>query len=188
MQRLIDRLKHEARYLGEDLVKVDGFLNHQVDTDLLTDAGRHLAKRFSRSGVSKIVTAEASGIVPAFATAQALKVPFIFARKKRPLTMAQDALQARVPSRTRGGMSELFLSREYLGHADRILVVDDFLGSGTTALALADMVRASGAVLVGFGFVIEKRNEEGRQHLAPFGVPVECLAEIALDGGKIQVF
>ncbi|BCA80346.1 xanthine phosphoribosyltransferase [Desulfuromonas sp. AOP6] len=180
MQQLIERLRRDARSLAGNLIKVDSFLNHQVDTALLTQAGQHLAHQFAAEEISKIVTAEASGIIPAFATAQAMGIPFIYARKSRPLTMADNPLCAEVTSRTRGSDAELFLSREYLGPTDRILVVDDFLGSGQTAAALGQMVRQSGATLCAFAFLVEKGYEKGRVTLANFDLPVKTLARIDL--------
>jgi len=187
MQQLIERLRRDARTLGGHLVKVDGFLNHQVDTALLAQAGLHLARFFASAEISKIVTAEASGIVPAFATAQALNIPFIYARKSRPLTMADNPLCAGVTSRTRGGAAELFLSREYLGPGDRVLVIDDFLGSGLTAAALGQMVQQSGASLCAFAFLVEKVYERGRLTLADFRLPVKTLALLDLTDSGLRV-
>jgi len=187
MQQLVERLRRDARALGGNLVKVDGFLNHQVDQALLTQAGRHLAHLFAENGISKIVTAEASGIIPAFATAQALAIPFIYARKTRPLTMADNPLHAEVTSRTRGRAAELFLSREYLGPADRILVIDDFLGSGQTAAALGQMIQQSGATLCAFAFLVEKVYEKGHLALADFHLPIKTLARLDLAEGKLRV-
>lgn len=190
MEGLIARIRQEGVSLGSGILKVDGFINHKLEPALTLEMGRAFAARFEQhgvTGVNKIVTAEVSGIAPAFATAAALGVPVVYARKKRPITM-QDALEAHAPSRTKGGVTPLYLSPEYVGEGDRVLLIDDFLASGQTILALAELIERCGAILLGVGCVIEKTFEPGRAALAVLNVPVVSLAAVtSLDGDSISV-
>ena len=183
MEALIERIKAEAEYIGDGIVKVDGFINHQIDPELTTKMGRAFAHRFAAAGVydvTKVVTAEVSGIAPAMATAQTLGVPMIYARKHRPITMRSGVLQAEAPSHTKGGVVQLMVSQEYLGPADRVLLIDDFLATGVTIEALVRLIHQSGATLCGIGCVIEKVYEAGRLRLESLGVPIISLAKIDL--------
>ena len=168
MQTLVERIRSEGRDLGGGILKVDGFINHRLEPTLTLEMGRAFAERFEGAGVDKVVTAEVSGIAPALATGVALDVPVVYARKKRPLTMP-DAFEAHTPSRTKGGITPLYLSPEYVGAGDRVLLIDDFLASGKTILALAELVKRCGAELLGVGCVIEKTFQSGREALEPFG-------------------
>jgi len=188
MQALRERIAREGRNLGKGILKVDSFLNHQVDAPLMLDVGREMARRFANQGVSKVLTAEISGIAPALTTALALGVPVIYARKAKPITMPANVYCETAPSHTKGKMVELLVSPEFLGPADRVLIVDDFLASGQTIQALARVVEQSGATLVGVGAVIEKSFEGGRELLTPLGVPIESLVVItAMNDGQITM-
>lgn len=190
METLVARIRAEGRSLGGGILKVDGFLNHRLEPALTLEMGRTFAARFTAlgiAGVTKVVTAEVSGVAPAFATGVALGVPVVYARKKRPVTMP-DALEAHAPSRTKGGVTPLYLSPEYVGPGDRVLLIDDFLASGRTILALAELVRRGGAALLGVGCVVEKTFEGGRETLSSLGVPVVSLAAVtSLEGGVAVV-
>ncbi len=187
MQTLTERIRSEGRNLGGGILKVDGFINHRLEPALTLEMGRAFAERFSGAGVNKIVTAEVSGIAPALATGIALEVPIVYARKKRPLTMP-DALCAHAPSRTKGGVTPLYLSPEYVGAGDRVLLIDDFLASGRTILALAELIGRCGAALLGVGCVVEKTFQPGREALGPLGVPVVTLAAVTqLEGETVRV-
>jgi xanthine phosphoribosyltransferase len=191
MKALIERIQAEGTYIGNGIIKVDGFVNHQIDPKLTLAIGVEFAQRFRQAGVqnvTKVVTAEVSGIAPALATAQALGVPMVYARKHRPITMPDGFYLAEAPSHTKGGIVRLMVSPEYLGAKDRVLLIDDFLASGLTIAAIADVVRQSGAELCGIGCVIEKVFEGGREHLAGLDVPVISLAKIDLDGDSFTVF
>lgn len=180
MERLVSRIRQEGQNLGQGILKVDGFINHQLEPALTLEMGRTFARRFEAHGVvdvNKIVTAETSGIAPAFAAAVAFGVPVVYARKKRPITMP-DALVVHAPSRTKGGVTPLYLSPAYVTAGDRVLLIDDFLASGQTILALAELVKRCGAALLGVGCVVEKTFEPGRQVLAGLGVPVVSLAAV----------
>jgi xanthine phosphoribosyltransferase len=181
VQALVERIRAEGRNLGGGILKVDSFINHQLDPQLTAEMGRAFARRFAQLGVvnvTKVITAEVSGIAPALATAMALNAPMVYARKKRPITMTAGYYSAQAPSHTKGGVVELIVSPEYLRPADRVLLIDDFLASGQTIAALAELVAQCGATLCGIGCVIEKTFEGGRQRLAHLNVPIVSLAMI----------
>ena len=190
MERLVARIAAEGKALPGGILKVDGFINHRLEPDLTMAMGRAFAERFaalSVTGSNKIVTAEVSGIAPALATGVALGVPVVYARKKRPVTMP-DALSASAPSRTKGGVTPLYLSPEYVTAGDRVLLIDDFLASGETILALAELVHRCGAELLGVGCVVEKTFQGGRKALSSLGVPVVSLAAVTyLDEAGFRV-
>lgn len=185
---LARRLLAQTTYLGNGLIKASGFLNHRIDTALMTDIGQEFAYRLSEDGIvdiSLVVTAETSGIAPALTTAQALGVPMVFARKKRPATMAGECFTAAAPSHTKGQMVELSISAEYLSAADRVLLIDDFLGTGKTSLAMLELLRQSGCHVCAIGFVLEKVYEQGRETFGAINVPVFALARLDLQEGKL---
>lgn len=190
MQALIERIQAEAVYLGRGIIKVDGFINHQIDPALTMGMGQAFAEAFTAVGVvgiTKVVTAEVSGIAPAFATAHVLGVPLVYARKHRPVTMANGVFTAEAPSRTKGGIVQLMISPEYLGTGDRVLLIDDFLAKGHTIEALARLIAASGAALCGIGCVVEKVFETGRELLTPLQVPIISLARVDVRDEQIVV-
>lgn len=178
MEKLRQRILAEGRNLGKGILKVDGFINHQIDAELMAEVGREMASRFANSNVNKVLTAEISGIAPALATGQVLQVPVVYARKTRPVTMTGPVFVEIAPSHTKGRDIFLMVSTEFLGPGDRVLVVDDFLATGATISALVRLVQHAGAELVGIGTVIEKAFEQGRQDLEPFGVPIVSLAVV----------
>ena len=181
MQALVERIRLEGRNLGRGILKVDGFINHQLDPELTMAMGQSFARRFEAlgvSGITKIITAEVSGIAPALTTAMVLNVPMVYARKTRPITMPQGYYSSQAPSHTKGGIVDLIVSPEYLAPADRVLLIDDFLASGKTIEALAALVTQCGATLCGIGCLIEKSFEGGRDLLAHLNVPIVSLALI----------
>lgn len=186
MKLLKERVRLEGVNLGHGILKVDSFINHQVDPALMLAVGGALAARFAHLGADKIVTAEISGIAPALTTGLALGIPVVYARKTKPVTMHPNAITAHAPSHTKGVMTELMISPEFLGPRDHVLIIDDFLARGETIRALVDLVQKSGATLVAIGAVIEKRFEGGRAALADLAVPIETLAVItSMDNGQI---
>jgi len=186
VKALKDRIAREGRNLGGGILKVDGFINHQVDPVLMDACGREFAARFAPVRATKVLTAEISGIAPAVTTALHLGIPLVYARKTRPITMPDQVLLTLAPSHTKGRTVELIVSPEYLSRGDRVLIIDDFLASGETILGLARLALAAGAAVVGIGAVIEKAFEGGRQILAPLGVPVEALAIVTdMSAGRI---
>ncbi len=186
MDELKERIRRDGRHLGRGILKVDSFLTHQVDLALMQRAGRELAQRFALVGATKVLTAEISGIAPAAFTALALGVPMIYARKIRPITMPAEVYEEKAPSHTKGTLVSLIVSPEFLAPVDRVLIIDDFLATGQTIAALARIVQASGAKLVGIGSCIEKTFEGGRDLLRPLAVPIHSLAMIdRLDGNEV---
>ncbi len=191
MRELVERIQREGKNLGRGILKVDGFVNHQLDPQLTLEMGRAFARRFAAAGVTditKIITAEVSGIAPALTTGIMLNVPIIYARKTRPITMPNGFFSAHAPSHTKGGVVDLIVSPEYLQAQDRVLLIDDFLATGQTIDALASLVAECGATLVGVGCIIEKSFEAGRNHLQHLNVPIVSLAIIdSMDGESIVV-
>ena len=186
MRELQDRIMREGKNLGGGILKVDGFINHQVDPLLMDACGRELAKRFEGVGATKILTAEISGIAPAVATAFHLELPVVYARKHKPITMPDEVFLTLSPSHTKGRMVELIISPEYLGKGERVVVIDDFLATGATIQGLVRLAQTAGSTIVGIGTLIEKTFEGGREALAYLGVPVEALVHIiSMDGGQI---
>jgi xanthine phosphoribosyltransferase len=183
---LIERIKAEGQNLGRGILKVDAFINHQVDPKLMLKVGEELASRFADVDATKVLTAEISGIAPAVMTALALDVPVVYARKTKPVTMRDPVYVEAAPSHTRGIDTFLMVSPEFLNPGDRILIIDDFLASGHTIDALVRLVRHAGSELVGIGALIEKRFEGGREQLAALGVPIIALAVVvSMDGDQI---
>ncbi|WP_407538804.1 xanthine phosphoribosyltransferase [Deinococcus radiomollis] len=178
MQSLVDAIREHGIILPGGILKVDGLVNHQLLPSVTRDMGRQFAEYFRPLAPTKVLTIEVSGIAPAIVTAIELNVPMVYARKKRPITMRDGAFHAQSVSRTKGGMVDLYVSGEYLGPGDRVVVIDDFLASGGTLLALNSIVEQSGAELLGLGCVIEKQFEGGREKLAHLGVPIHTLANI----------
>ncbi|WP_067934178.1 xanthine phosphoribosyltransferase [Alicyclobacillus kakegawensis] len=187
MQSLQRRIREEGRVLSPTVLKVDSFLNHQVDPGLILDIGKAFAARFAGERVDKVLTVEASGIHVAMATALCLAVPFVYAKKRRALTQAGEAYSVPVVSYTRGETVPITISKAYLRAGERVLIVDDILARGGAILGLCEMVRRAGAHLVGVGVVIEKSFQEGRQQLDALGVPVCALVRIRrMDAGRIE--
>jgi len=187
MQELKDRIIAEGKNLGGGILKVDGLINHQVDPELMDHCGAELAALFVSSGATRILTAEISGIAPALMTAKHLKLPVVYARKTRPITMPHTVYLTVAPSHTKGNMVELIVSPEYLQADEKVLIIDDFLASGATIQALARLAQAAGAEICGVGTLIEKTFEGGRESLASLNVPIHALVQISsLDDGKIE--
>lgn len=191
-QHLHDFILHEGRNLGSGILKVDALLNHQIRPDVMQAIGEAFAANFASQSITRILTAEISGIAPAVMTGLALNAPVVYARKTRPATMTGLVYTAAAVSRTKGGTNELVVSAEFLKADDRVLVVDDFLARGQTAAALLTLVREAGATPVGLACVIEKAFEGGRQFLRDHGfanVQVEALATIIRmdDDGGIEL-
>lgn len=186
MEKLRSRIQNDGMNLGKGILKVDSFINHQIDPDLMDQVGKEMARRFADTGANKVLTAEISGIAPALATGQTLGVPVVYARKTRPVTMTGPVFVEVAPSHTKGRDVFLMVSTEFLGQGDRVLVIDDFLATGATISALVRLVGHAGAELVGVGTVIEKAFEGGRETLECLGVPIVSLAVITdMSGGKI---
>lgn len=186
MQALKEKILKEGCNLGNGILKVDSFINHQVDPQLTMAIGQELAQRFARAGATKVLTAEISGIAPALMTAFALGIPVVYARKTKPITMPAHAFCQEAPSHTKGRQIQLIVNPEFLCPTDRVLIVDDFLATGNTISALNRIIEESGATLVGIGTVIEKVFEGGRSSLEHLHVPIESLVMITdMSNGRI---
>jgi xanthine phosphoribosyltransferase len=186
VKELEERIQRDGQVLANGILKVDSFVNHQVDAALMDRCGKEFALRFASLGVTKVLTAEISGIAPALTTALHLGIPVVYARKTKPITMPDQVYLTLAPSHTKGRMVELIISPEFLAKGERVLIIDDFLASGATILGLARLAEAAGATVVGVGALIEKTFEGGRAALKPLGLPVESLTAISsMDGGKI---
>ncbi len=186
MQLLKERIERDGKNLGGGILKVDGFINHQVDPELMEACGREFARLFAGVGARRILTAEISGIAPALMTARYLNVPVVYARKKKPVTMSDTVYLTVAPSHTKGVMTELIVSPDFLPREEPVLIIDDFLASGATIMGLVRLIQAAGAPLVGVGALIEKEFEGGREALAYLNVPVHALACIkSMENGKI---
>ena len=186
MEELIERIRRDGRNLGNGILKVDGFINHQVDPALMQACGKELASRFATLGATKVLTAEISGIAPALMTALYLGLPVVYARKTKPITMPDEVFLTLAPSHTKGRMVELIISPEYLAGREKVLIIDDFLATGATIMGLVRLAQVAGASVIGVGALVEKTFEGGRKLLQPLGIPVESLACItSMDDGKV---
>jgi xanthine phosphoribosyltransferase len=186
MDLLKERIIKTGRNLGNGILKVDGFINHQVDPALMDECGREFARRFQSVGANKVLTAEISGIAPALLTALHLGLPVVYARKSKPITMPDQVFLTLAPSHTKGRTIELIVSPEFLIEGDKVVIIDDFLATGQTILGLVRLGQAAGAQVVGIGVLIEKTFDGGRELLKEVGVPIEALAVITdMQEGKI---
>lgn len=168
----------KGKVLSEDVLKVDGFLNHQIDPELMKQIGREFAERFKEAGITKVLTIESSGIPPAIMLGLELGVPVVFARKRKSLTLVDDLFTAKVHSFTKKETNEISVSKEYLNEEDIVLVIDDFLANGQAVRGLMEIIKQAGATLTGVGIVIEKGFQAGGDLLREQGVRVESLAII----------
>lgn len=186
MKILEDRIKQDGRILGTNVLKVDSFLNHQVDPDLMMQLGEEFYRRFKNDNITKILTVESSGIAPAVATGLQFHVPVVFARKHKSLTLKDNLYTSTVYSYTKQTSNEISISHRFLNSNDRVLIIDDFLANGQAAEGLMDIINQANATLCGVGIVIEKSFQKGRKLLDERGVRVESLARIAaFENGKI---
>ncbi|WP_342045543.1 xanthine phosphoribosyltransferase [Bacillus sp. OTU530] len=179
MKVLEEKIREEGRVLSEGVLKVDAFLNHQIDPSLMVQIGKEFANRFRDNPITKIITLESSGIAPALTAALELGVKVVFARKRKSLTLTDHVHVAQVYSFTKQETNEISISKEYLSEEDHVLIIDDFLANGQAALGLLELVQQAGASVAGIGIVIEKSFQEGRSKLEAAGVRVESLARIA---------
>ena len=184
MKELQERIEREGKNLGNGILKVDGFINHQVDPVLMDKCGQEFAHRFADIGATKILTAEISGIAPALTTALHLKLPVVYARKHKPITMPDQVFLTLTPSHTKGRTVELIISPEYLAGGERVVIIDDFLATGATILGLVRLANTAGARIVGIGALVEKIFEGGREALSHLGIPIEALVRISSMEGE----
>jgi xanthine phosphoribosyltransferase len=186
MEILKQRIITEGRIVGNDILKVDSFLNHQIDVVLLNEIGREFRKRFSSDNISKILTIEASGIGIACIASQYFNTPVVFAKKSDSIDLENDTYESEVYSFTKGKKYKIKVSKRYISNADRILIIDDFLANGHAVLGLKDITDKAGAMLEGVGIVIEKGFQDGGRLLRGMGIRVESLAIIkSMDEGRV---
>jgi xanthine phosphoribosyltransferase len=187
MQLLKNKIAEEGSVLSDQVLKVDAFLNHQVDPKLMQAIGKEFAARFADAGITKVLTLESSGIAPAVMAALELGVPLIFARKRKSLTLTEDLLTEQVYSFTKQELNEITVSKKFLLPSDQVLVIDDFLARGEAATGLARIAEQAEARVAGIGIVIEKSFQDGARKLAEAGYRVESLARIAsLADGRVS--
>ena len=178
MKLLEERILKDGNVLGENILKVDSFLTHQVDYQLMKEIGKAFAEHFKDAGLTKIVTIEASGIAPALYVAEALELPMIFAKKAKNITMNEGILTAEVYSFTKQVTSTVSIASKFLTPDDRVLIVDDFLANGQAAKGLIQIIEQAGASVEAVGIVIEKSFQDGRGQLEELGYPVVSLARL----------
>ncbi|WP_026560154.1 xanthine phosphoribosyltransferase [Bacillus sp. J37] len=187
MRLLREKIEQEGIVLSDGVLKVDSFLNHQIDPILMKEIGLEFARRFEADGITKIVTIESSGISPAVMAGLELGVKVVFARKRKSLTLTNNLLVASVFSFTKQEENNIAVSSQFLNQEDRVLIIDDFLANGEAAKGLVDIVKQSGATVVGVGIVIEKSFQKGATELKEHGHRVESLAKIAsLKEGQLR--
>ncbi|HGD1239205.1 TPA: xanthine phosphoribosyltransferase [Streptococcus agalactiae] len=186
MKLLEERILKDGDVLGENILKVDSFLTHQVDFELMQEIGKVFADKYKEAGITKVVTIEASGIAPAVYAAQALGVPMIFAKKAKNITMTEGILTAEVYSFTKQVTRQVSIVSRFLSNDDTVLIIDDFLANGQAAKGLLEIIGQAGAKVAGIGIVIEKSFQDGRDLLEKTGVPVTSLARIkAFENGRV---
>ena len=180
MKLLEDKIRESAKVVDGDIVKVDMFLNHQIDVSLLQSLGEEFYRCFQNQGVTRILTAEASGIALACMAAIFFQVPVVYAKKGHVRTQGDHVYRSEIFSYTRGKSTEISVSKDFLLSEDRILIIDDFLASGNAVLGLKDLIDQAGAQLVGVGIAIEKGFQSGGQKLRESGIPLCSLAIISV--------
>lgn len=178
MQLLKDKIMNEGNVLPGDVLKVDSFLNHQIDAELMQAVGNEFAEKFADAGITKILTLESSGIAPSVMAALQLKVPVVFARKRKSLTQNSNLYSASVYSYTKQESNEISVSEAHLSSEDTLLIIDDFLANGQAVLGLLEIAEQAGAKTAGIGIVIEKGFQPGGAMLREKGLRVESLAII----------
>jgi xanthine phosphoribosyltransferase len=186
LQLLKQKVLDEGIVLSNQVLKVDSFLNHQMDPVLMKEVGREFTRRFAGEAVNRVLTIESSGIAPGIMTALELEVPMIFARKQKSLTLRDDIFVEKVYSFTKQETNEITVAKKFIQPGDRVLIIDDFLANGEAAFGLARIVEQAGATVAGIGIVIEKAFQPGGRLLKEAGYRVESLVRVAaLDDGKV---
>ena len=178
MELLKERIRKDGVVRGTDVLKVDSFLNHQMDIALFEEIGREFRRLFADCGVNKILTIEASGIGIACITAQFFHCPVVFAKKSQTKNIAGAVYTTKVESFTHGKVYDVIVARQFLGPEDKVLIIDDFLANGAALEGLIDLVHQAGAQLAGAGIVVEKAFQPGGARLRAQGIRVESLAKI----------
>ena len=187
MKALKERIMQDGLCIDGGILKVDNFINHQIDGRLMMEIAKEFVKRFEGTKIDKVITVEASGIAPAIMVAHLLDVPLLFAKKKVPSTM-NGILKSEVFSFTKSRSYNICISKEFLKSGERCLFIDDFLANGNAANGILDLAEQVGAEIVGMGFLIEKSFQAGGRMLRDKGIQVESLAIIeSLDNCEIKI-
>ncbi|WP_210608522.1 xanthine phosphoribosyltransferase [Priestia flexa] len=187
MKALQEKILTDGIVLSDTVLKVDTFLNHQMDPILMKEIGEEFGQRFEQEGITKILTIESSGIAPAIMAALKLNVEMVFARKRKSLTLQEGLITSKVYSFTKKEENEISVAEKFILPTDRVLIIDDFLANGQAALGLMDIVKKAGADVGGVGIVIEKAFQDGGRLVRETGVKVESLARIeSLKGGQVK--
>lgn len=176
MELLKERIRRDGKIKEGNVLKVDSFLNHQMDVSLFHEIGKEFKRRFAEESINKILTIEASGIGIACVVAEVFGVPVVFAKKTQTKNIAGDVYTTKVESFTHGRVYDIIVAKEFLGEGDRVLVIDDFLANGKALEGLSELVKLSGAELVGAGVVIEKGFQVGGELIRSKGIHLESLA------------
>lgn len=188
MESLGQKVKEDGVVIDEKILKVDGFLNHQIDAKLMNDVGKTFYESFKDAGITKILTIEASGIAPAIMASFHFDVPCLFAKKAKPSTLKDGFYSTDIHSFTKNKTSTVIVSEEFLGPDDKVLIIDDFLANGDASLGLNDIVKQANATTVGVGIVVEKSFQNGRQRIEDAGLNVSSLCKVAsLKGNKVTL-
>ena len=188
MESLGRKVKEDGVVIDEKILKVDGFLNHQIDAKLMNDVGKTFYESFKDAGITKILTIEASGIAPAIMASFHFDVPCLFAKKAKPSTLKDGFYSTDIHSFTKNKTSTVIVSEEFLGADDKVLIIDDFLANGDASLGLNDIVKQANATTVGVGIVVEKSFQNGRQRLEDAGLYLSSLCKVAsLKGNKVTL-
>lgn len=189
MQLLKEKIEKEGKVLSDTVLKVDSFLNHQIDALLMREIGEEFANRYSQDIITKILTIESSGIAPSTFLGYTIGAPVVFARKRKSLTLSENLYTSSVYSFTKNESNDISVSKDYITADDHVLIIDDFLANGEAVKGLLDIVQQAGAHLVGVGIVIEKGFQQGGKLLREQGIRVESLARIkSLVNGKVEFF
>lgn len=188
MKILEDMILERGISVNEDILKVDSFVNHQVDPELMKNIGDEFAEHFKGQGITKVATIESSGIAPALMTALALNVPMLILKKQPSKILNQDLYQTVVTSYTKGTSYELTLSKNFISENDHVLIIDDFLANGEAATGAIRLIRKAHATIAGVGILIEKSFQPGYEKLTEQGIDVYSLARIAKLGEGVIEF
>ena len=188
MKILEDMILERGIAVNEDILKVDSFVNHQVDPELMKNIGDEFAEHFKGQGITKVATIESSGIAPALMTALALNVPMLILKKQPSIILNQDLYQTVVTSYTKGTSYELTLSKNFISENDHVLIIDDFLANGEAATGAIRLIRKAHATIAGVGILIEKSFQPGYEKLTEQGIDVYSLARIAKLGEGVIEF
>lgn len=188
MELLLQKVKEDGVVIDGGILKVDSFLNHQIDAKLMHEIGQTLYETYKDENITKILTIEASGIAPAIMAALHFDVPCLFAKKAQPSTLTEEVYSTDIHSYTKNKTSKVIISKKFLSPEDNVLIIDDFLANGEAALGLYDLVKQAGATCKGVGIVIEKSFQKGHERLVEEGLNVTSLCRIAsLENNEVEL-